>query len=204
MKTRSHLGHASYLWMSVIGAMAGSIAALFLGPFIQETTYTSEARLLFLPAVGAGLSLGDASTQYLNNQAAIITSEPVLSSVAETLQDVTERDIAERISASPIPLTDVLRVRSTGESPELAKAMLEAVLSSASPNIGSTQGIVTIEPPSLPDSPSGMSQLQIVLLGGLGGSAIGAVSALVRSRIDPHTKNPSRAETDDTGRGGGS
>jgi len=184
--------------MSLIGALAGSIAALSLTPLIQETTYTSEARLLFLPAADTGLSLGDTSTQYLNNQAAIVTSETVLSSAVNALQGVTERDLSERVSASPIPLTDILRVRARGESPEIAKSILEAVLSSASPNIGSDQGIISIEPPSLPASPSGLSQLQIILLGGLGGAAIGAVSALVRGRIHSRTKSPSRPEPDDT------
>ena len=206
----------------IAGVVAGLLVGLLLS-FLQPVSYTSESRVFFssqnaFDPLGTNPFASDPS-RYLEQQAALLTSEPVLDEAVEadeTIGDVAEVQRSLTVTASRE--ADIVTVRSVADDEDRAVARVVAVVSayrnyqrasvadkaealSEISNASETRqiaqraalygdGVDLVEPPST-DQASPL--VRNLIAGGLAGLLIAlALSVLRRRRSSPAPARPSR------------
>lgn len=116
----------------VAGALVGALVGLLIS-FLQPVSYTSESRIFFssqsiFDPLGSSTFTSD-PTRYLQQQAALLTSEPVLLQAVEndsTIGDVTEVRDALDVTASAV--ADIVTLTAEADSAPRAAARVAAVV----------------------------------------------------------------------------
>lgn len=185
-------------WLPLVGLVAGGSAALALS-LVQTPTYTSETQFFVSTADSASTADifqgGQAAQQRVASYAQLITDSDLTQDVIERLDlDMTPRQLADELSATPVTDTVLLDVAVTDPSPERAQAIATAVgaeftdlvslLESPTGGGASPVKVTVTQQPTLPDEPSSPATLRNTAIGLFAGLVLGSAAAVARVRLD--------------------
>lgn len=191
--TRRRLG--TIIACTVLGTMVAA-ALLMLLP----THYTSQATAYVRVSVPRSSSSADSNAYFNASQLAaqkvkafvpLFTSETVAQAVITQLDlAVTPNDLAADLSASNAADSLTIDVTATGDSPEQARQIADAVVTQSAAQVRRLEGasspvqVVMMAPASLSQVGRTPSPLKYLAAGILAGLLIGYLIALVRHRFD--------------------
>lgn len=126
----------SLLWQHKFALAAGALAGILLGLLIsllQPTAYTSESRIFFssqstFDPLGTNSFTSD-PTRYLEQQAALLTSEPVLTQAVEadeTIGDMTE--VRDSLTVTASGEADIVTIKAAADTGDRAEDRVVAVV----------------------------------------------------------------------------
>lgn len=176
-----------------VTVVAGLLFGLLLGAavaYLPGTSYQASITVYIAPPVSSSPTDAVMGDEYASNRAqlylSLITSEPLLTAVAETLDvPLPTSDIANRVTATAIHQTSLIRIDATGPTPESAIALAKAygvtlpdfaqtVEAQSGVREGPTVGVVT-PPEELGAVQVGMKPAVVLAVFGMVGAAVGFV-----------------------------
>ncbi|MGY1769906.1 polysaccharide biosynthesis tyrosine autokinase [Blastococcus sp. SYSU D00813] len=188
-------------WLPVLGALLGAASAL-LASLVQTPLYTSNTQLFV--STRDSFSTSEAvegayfSQARVTSYARLIMGPEMRQRVADRLGEGVAVDSA--ISAIASTETVLIDVSVTDASPVEAQRVAEAIGQEFTSFVGELEapdgeGVAPVqvrvtERPQLPSEASSPQTDRNVLLGLVGGLALGAGGALLRSRLDRSVKDP--------------
>lgn len=109
-----------------VGALVGTAVA-----YLPKKSYTASITVYVAPPTSSSPTDAVMGDQYATNRAqlyqSLVTSEPLLETVADALEPRPSPDsLAERVTASSINQTSLIRIDTTGSTPEAAAALARA------------------------------------------------------------------------------
>lgn len=194
-------------WLLLLGLLVGG-AVGFLLSAVQTPLYSSSTQ--FFVSTRDSTTAADAfqgsqlSQQRVSSYAELVTGEEVASRVIDRLGLAMSTDqLRTRLSATVVPETVLIDVQVADESAERAQQIALAVgrdfkdfiAQLETPDAG---GITPIKvdvskQPALPSGPSSPNTSRTIVLATIVGLAVGALSALVRARLDRSIKSVDEA-----------
>ena len=205
------LGRRWMWWLSLllIGTIAGIGYASAQTKIYSATTESYVANAVAGNA-GDAKSTNDRILNSMPSYSALVDTPSVLQGVLNDVPtNLTENQLAGRLSAVHLARTVVLRVTATSSKPALAQALSDAAakrLAAAIVNLEtptatspSTVRVVITRPAPLPKSPSSPNKKVDILLGVIAGLGLGLLTAslrdqAVRSRGTTAASTPAAAE----------
>ncbi len=194
-------------WLPLLGCVVGIAAAVALN-LLSTPLYTSSTQL-FVSTTDASstsdvLSGSQFSQQRVSSYARLITGRELASRIIDDLDlERTPKELAEQITATPVPDTVLIDVTVTDPSPRLAQRIADTVgseftsmatqLERADANGVSPVKVTVTDPPTLPTEPSSPRTLLNVAVGALFGLLLGTGIALARHRLDRSVKDSEEA-----------
>ena len=184
----------------ILGLLVGAAYA-----YLPSKSYTASVVIYVAPPVSSSPTDAVMGDEYASNRAqlylSLIKSEPLLAAVAGSL-DVpsTPSDIANRVSASSLHQTSLIRIDATGSTPEAAVAVAKAygvtlpdfaetVEAQSGVREGPTVGVVTT-PEAIRAEEVGMPPSTSIALFGLGFALLGLLGGLWYRRRHPVVRGP--------------
>lgn len=132
----SQAGLIPAVWRHRGALAAGAVAGVLLGllaSFLQPTTYTSESRIFF-SSQSTFNPLGNASftadpTRYLQQQVALLTSEPVLTQAIEADKSIGGLvEVRDALTITASSEADIVTVKAAADTATRAAARVDAVV----------------------------------------------------------------------------
>lgn len=201
LKTRL-LGRAGLMMMAglLLGLLGGAAVA-----YLPGTSYQASITVYIAPPVSSSPTDAVMGDEYASNRAqlylSLITSEPLLTAVAQSLDvPLSAAEITDRVSATAIHQTSLIRIDVTGPTPESAVALAkaygvalpdfaQAVEAQSGVREGPTVGVVT-PPDQLPAVQMGLEPALLLAVSGVLGAGIGALVSVWYNRKHPVVRAP--------------
>lgn len=184
----------------ILGVLVGAAFA-----YLPGKSYTASIVIYVAPPVSSSPTDAVMGDEYASNRAqlylSLIKSEPLLAAVAGAL-DVpsTPPDIADRVSASALHQTSLIRIDATGPTPEAAVALAKAygvtlpdfaetVEAQSGVREGPTVGVVTT-PDAIRAEKVGMAPTTSIPLFGMAFALVGLLVGIWYRRKHPVVRGP--------------
>lgn len=183
---------------TLLGILAGGAASLLVKP-----TYTSQTRL-FVALQNSNsvseLQQGNVFTQArVESYVETVSTPAVLQPVVDSLGlEVTAESLSEKVTASSDPSTVLISISAADDSPVQAAAIAQAVSASLievvdeleRPSTGDTSPVKLsiVTPATAPAAPSSPNVRLNLLIGLLGGLAVGTGLAALRAAVDTRVR----------------
>lgn len=192
--TRRRLG--TILVCTLLGAVAA--AGLLL---VTPTTYSAQATAYVRVAMpqtsdgsndsGSYAAAAQLASQKVKAFVSVFTSQSVAESVIKELNlDTTPAELADRVSASNAANSLTIVVTATGDSPEQARKIADAVVTQSAAQVKSLEGanspvqVVMMAPAGLSEITTTPSPIKYLGIGVLAGLLIGYAIAFARQHFD--------------------
>ncbi len=192
--TRRRLG--TILVCTLLGAVAA--AGLLL---VTPTTYSAQATAYVRVAMpqtsdgsndsGSYAAAAQLASQKVKAFVSVFTSQSVAESVIKELNlDTTPAELADRVSASNAANSLTIVVTATGDSPEQARKIADAVVTQSAAQVKSLEGanspvqVVMMAPAGLSEITTTPSPMKYLAIGILAGLLIGYAIAFARQHFD--------------------
>jgi succinoglycan biosynthesis transport protein ExoP len=197
VKALLHAGRSGWRLITA-GVLLGLVVALALLWFTPPT-YSSSARLFVSAATTTDASAAYQSDlfsqQRVTSYVQLLTGEELNGRVATALGlDLNPLEVAEKVTARPIPDTVILEVTVTDSSPrrayDIATALTEqftewvTLLETPRGSSVSTVNVTTVQPAKLDNDPVGPDAARYLAGGAVLGLLLGVAVVLVRNRMD--------------------
>lgn len=191
----------SKLWLILLlGALTGVITFL-LCVYVITPQYISTTKMYIINRQSnETLTYSDlqTGTQLTKDYQELVTSRPVLDEVREELSlDMDNKELKKKISVNVPTDTRIVTITVEDSSPELARAIADAIRNSASEHISSvmnTEAVNVVEEADLPMQPSSPKVFKNTAIGGAVGSFFAIVIIILIYIMDDTIKNPDDIE----------
>ena len=191
----------SRLWMIIIfGSLAGIITFLMC-VYVIEPKYESTTKMYIINRQSnETLTYSDlqTGTQLTKDYQELVTSRPVLEEVrAELSLDIDNKDLKDKISVDVPTDTRIVTITVEDSSPEMARAIADAIRNSASEHISAvmnTEAVNVVEEANLPEEPSSPKIVKDTVIGGAFGVFVAVVIIILIYIMDDTIKNPDDIE----------
>ena len=191
----------SRLWMIIIfGSMAGIITFLMC-VYVLEPKYESTTKMYIINRQSnETLTYSDlqTGTQLTKDYQELVTSRPVLEEVrAELSLDLDNKELKNKISVDVPTDTRIVTITVEDSSPEMARAIADAIRNSASAHISAvmnTEAVNVVEEANLPEEPASPKIVKNTVIGGAFGAFVAIVIIILIYIMDDTIKNPDDIE----------
>jgi capsular polysaccharide biosynthesis protein len=192
----------------VVMVVAGTFLGLLLGAvlaYLPGKSYQASITVYIAPPVSSSPTDAVMGDEYASNRAqlylSLITSDPLLAAVTESLDTpLPADDIADRVTATAIHQTSLIRIDATGPNPESAVVLAKAygltlpdfaktVEAQSGVREGPTVGVVT-PPEEIGAVEVGMKPALASTVLGIVGGAVGFVVSAWYTRRFPVVRSP--------------
>jgi capsular polysaccharide biosynthesis protein len=137
-------------------------------------------------------------TQLTKDYQELVTSRPVLEEVRSELSlDMDNKELKKKISVDVPTDTRIVTITVEDSSPEMARAIADAIRNSASEHISAvmnTEAVNVVEEANLPEEQSSPKILKDTVIGGAFGAFIAVVFIILIYIMDDTIKNPDDIE----------
>lgn len=199
-------------WTVLAAVLAGLAVAGVLAATAVRTYVSSTDLFVSVPRTPDAPSAYQASLftqERMDTYARLLTTTPLGQQVVDDLNvPLTAEQVAGKVTAIPLPDTDILEVTVTDTSPERAQAIADSLgrqfaarvaeLDTSEGAVGTTVEITVLEPATFEATPVSPSVPRYLILGAALGLLVGLALALLRLRMDGTVRS-----TADTGAAGG-
>jgi capsular exopolysaccharide synthesis family protein len=191
-------------WMPALGLLLGGLVAAAV-TVVTTPVYTSHTQLFVSTTDSSSTAEAFQGNQFAEKRIAsyaeLLTSQELAARVvAELGLDLTPGELASRIDAAPVSGTVVLDVSVTDPSPVAAQRIARTVadqfiaavaeLETPAGSLTSPVRVTVFGAADLPRSPSAPQPVLDLAVGLVIGFGLGAVTAVVRARLDRSLKDP--------------
>jgi capsular exopolysaccharide synthesis family protein len=191
-------------WMPALGLLLGGLVAAAV-TLVTTPVYTSHTQLFVSTTDSSSTAEAFQGNQFAEKRIAsyaeLLTSQELAARVvAELGLDLTPGELASRIDAAPVSGTVVLDVSVTDPSPVAAQRIARTVadqfiaavaeLETPAGSLTSPVRVTVFGAADLPRSPSAPQPVLDLAVGLVIGFGLGAVTAVVRARLDRSLKDP--------------
>lgn len=191
----------SRLWMIIIfGSMAGIITFLMC-VYVLEPKYESTTKMYIINRQSnETLTYSDlqTGTQLTKDYQELVTSRPVLEEVRSELSlDLDNKELKNKISVDVPTDTRIVTITVEDSSPEMARAIADAIRNSASAHISAvmnTEAVNVVEEANLPEEPASPKIVKDTVIGGAFGAFVAIVIIILIYIMDDTIKNPDDIE----------
>jgi capsular exopolysaccharide synthesis family protein len=191
-------------WMPALGLLLGGLVAAAV-TLVTTPVFTSHTQLFVSTTDSSSTAEAFQGNQFAEKRIAsyaeLLTSQELAARVvAELGLDLTPGELASRIDAAPVSGTVVLDVSVTDPSPVAAQRIARTVadqfiaavaeLETPAGSLTSPVRVTVFGAADLPRSPSAPQPVLDLAVGLVIGFGLGAVTAVVRARLDRSLKDP--------------
>lgn len=191
----------SRLWMIILfGALAG-VMTFLLCVYVITPKYESTTKMYIINRQSnETLTYSDlqTGTQLTKDYQELVTSRPVLDEVRDELSlDIDNKELKKKISVDVPTDTRIVTITVEDSSPEMARAIADAIRNSASEHISAvmnTEAVNVVEEADLPEEPSSPKVFKNTAIGGALGAFFAIVIIILVYIMDDTIKNPDDIE----------
>jgi len=190
-------------WIILACVLVFVAAAVVISKTVAKEYVTSADLLIVQKAPSQSFDAVQAAQVSARTYGAIVTSSTVAQLVADDLESrYTREQLSAKVTADPVPETQLLRITVSDESPDEAKHLTD-VYTRIFVNYAQTRlfrstnvSVSVAAVASLPDSPTKPKPKLYVLVAVLLGLGFGIAVAMLRERLDTRVRSPERIESD--------
>ncbi|GAA4750076.1 Wzz/FepE/Etk N-terminal domain-containing protein [Actinomycetospora chibensis] len=195
-------------WLTIAATTLVCLAAAAVYASTIPTQYTATTRLYVSMATGTSVSDayegGMAAEQRVPSYARVASGATVAEWVIRDLglRTMSPAELEEKISVDYPPATTLLDISVTDASPERAQLLADGVAAQFRKLVGQMETTVrgaapaaqasVVAPAAVPTQPTAPHTSRLLLIGVLGGLALGCLAAFVRDRLDGRVRTRER------------
>ncbi len=186
-------------WIVLATVLVFVAAAVAVAKSVSKSYVTSADLLIIQKGTNQSFDAVQAAQVSARTYGAIITSPTIAQLVADNLKGQYTRDqLAAKVTADPVPETQLLRITVSDHVPEEAKRLADVytqtfvryVQTRLFPSTNVAVSVAAV--PSVPDSPTKPKPKLYVLVALMLGLGFGIGLAMLRERLDARVRSPER------------
>ncbi|MBQ9140652.1 MAG: protein-tyrosine kinase, partial [Lachnospiraceae bacterium] len=184
-----------WIWMIILVAVIGGVAAFLYSKFMITPTYESTSRIVVLNQTSENLTYNDLSmsTQLTNDYPELITSRYVVESVIDTFGlDTTYEKFVSKVNVSTTTNSRIIDITLTDTDPLMAKELVDELREVASKRIEEVMqidAVNVVDEGNVPTSPAGPNVMKWTLIGILAGGFLSVAVVIVLYLLDDTIKS---------------